>query len=226
MQKAKKYLPNILIALGIAFLVVYVAYSMIGYPWKTLFAQWGLIELAEDLPDPSPLPAMATDQTIPVSDSDGATTGIPDQPDTFAVRPAMNLTQLGIIKIPSIQVSENIVEGSDAEMYYGVGHVKNSAMPGEAGNCVLAAHRSYIYMRPFRYLDKVAVGDNVYITDDKNKYTYQVFTIFEVNPSDAWVMHPQEDEETMLTLITCTPYMVHSHRLIVWCKLTNTQPLE
>lgn len=228
MKKLKRQLPNILIGLGIVLILTYGAYTAAHYPWRMLFSQWGLAELPIDLPDPSPLPLMAAiDQPSP-SDAPppDETVSVPSQPGFIAVRPRIDLTQVGIIKLPRIQVAENIVDGTHDELYYGVGHVRGTAMPGETGNCVLAGHRGYVFMQPFRYLDKMENGDLVYVTDSENRYTYEVFKSFVIEPTEVWVLQPQEEEENLLTLITCTPMVTYTHRLIVWCRLTDTQPLE
>lgn len=222
--KLRQQIPNILIGVGIVFLLAFGIYEGANYPWKLLFSRWGLVELSAELPDPAPLP----DSAHVVSDDPGVSSAssgqetLPVQSEWLAARPAMNITRLGVIKLPKIQISENIVEGSDNELFYGVGHVSGTAMPGELGNCVLAGHRNYIIMRPFRYLDKMEIRDLVYVTDDRFTYTYEVFNIFEVGPDDTWILLPQQEESHMLTLLTCTPVMNPVNRLVVRCKLIST----
>lgn len=220
----KKIISNTLICCGIVFILIFGIYEGVNYPWRMLFTNLGWISAEEVLPDPAPLPESATTPGAPeysLVDSDE----LAEQPGFFTARPPMNVTQLGIIKIPKIQITENLIEGSGDEMFYGVGHVRGTAMPGEAGNCVLAGHRNYVIMRPFRYLDKVAAGDNVYITTDEATYTYEVFKTFEVSPDSTWILDPQEEEENLLTLLTCTPVIGLNRRLIVWAKLTETVPV-
>lgn len=225
-HKFKRLFPNILIGTGIVLVLIFGIYEGMNYPWKLLFSQWGLSEISvEMIPDPAPLPASAhalssdTEANYVLSDQET----LPNQPEWLTVRPAMNITQLGIIKLPSIQISENIVEGSKNELFYGVGHVRGTAMPGQQGNCVLAGHRNYIIMRPFRYLDKIAIKDLVYVINDEYTYTYEVFKIFETGPDDTWILQTQKEEDYLLTLVTCTPVMNPVNRLIVWCKLIDTR---
>lgn len=217
-------LANALIGLGLLCVLIFGVYEGVTYPWKQLLASWGLIELTDQLPQPAPLPDSVT--LVPPDEREPpAAAAVPSESDLLASRPAMELAWLGVLKIPRIQISENIVEGSDNEMLYGVGHVRGTAMPGEKGNCVLAAHRNYIYMRPFRYLDKMETGDYVYVEYGGQVYTYEVFRMFEVGPNDSWVLQVQEEEENLLTLLTCTPVLTFTHRLIVWARLVDTQPL-
>ena len=219
-EKWKKRIPNILIGVGVACIVGFAVHEGIQYPWRTLFASWGWVELSSELPDPNPLPASALNPDIdPVLSSTLA-----EVPGMFAARPQMNLTKLGVIKIPKIQISENIVEGVGDEMYYAVGHYPGSAMPGEKGNCFLAAHRVYVYMRPFRHLDKMEIGDFIYITDDANTYTYEVIKVFEITADENWIIPPQQEEDYLLTLLTCTPIPSFTRRLICWGKLIDTVP--
>jgi Sortase (surface protein transpeptidase) len=219
-EKWKKRIPNILIGIGVVCILGFAIHEGIQYPWQALFASWGWIELPEELPDPNPLPADALNPDIDATLS----SSLAEVPGMFASRPQMNLTKLGVIKIPRIQISENIVEGVGDEMYYAVGHYPGSAMPGEKGNCFLAAHRVYVYMRPFRHLDKMKIGDYVYISDDTNTYTYEVFKLFEIEADENWILQPQEEEDYLLTLLTCTPIPSFTHRLICWAKLVDTVP--
>ena len=103
------------------------------------------------------------------------------------------------------------------EMKYGVGHVTGTAMPGEKGNCAISGHRPY----PFRYLDTLTEGDKVIVKRDGVVYTYSVYESFEVLPEETWVLDNIIGEKYTLTLITCTPYMVSSHRLIVRARLID-----
>lgn len=218
----KKLSGNILIGAGTLLVALFLIYEAVSFPWRWLFVKWGFTDEASIvLEDPKPLGDIA--EIIP--DTASPPEAMPSQPDTIALRPKIDTVQLGVIKLPGIMVSENIVEGSGDELYYGVGHVRGSAMPGEFGNCVLAGHRNYIGMRPFRYLDKIEIGNLVYVTDAQNTYTYEVFKIFTVTPEDKWVLHPQDEEDYLLTLLTCTPVLSLTDRLIVWCRLTDTAPL-
>lgn len=223
-KKGPQIISNLMIIAGILLIAAYGVYEAVQFPWRTLFVQWDLAEMPLELPDPAPLSHAIQMGSNDIPSLEIETT-LPENVPIIQARPVVNLVQLGTIKIPRIMISENIVEGSHDEMLYGVGHVRGTAMPGKKGNCVLSAHRGYVFMRPFRYLDKMEPGDLVYVTDSENRYTYQVFKIFIITPEDTWVLYPQEEEEYLLTLLTCTPYMTYTHRLIVWCSLVDTRPL-
>lgn len=118
--------------------------------------------------------------------------------------------QLGTIEIPKLDISQPVLEGTKDQMHYGVGHVTDTAAIGQKGNCALAAHRSTY----FRYLDKLTEGDCVILKVERNEYTYTVYDSFDVLPDETWVLSDLEGRDYTLTLITCTPYLVSSHRLI------------
>ena len=115
-----------------------------------------------------------------------------------------------------LEVSQNLLEGAGREMKYGVGHLPGSAMPGQKGNCAIAGHRPY----PFLYLDQLKSGDSIVIRTD-NTYTYTMYEALVVLPTDVWVLGLVKDEPYTLTLITCTPYPVDDHRLIIRARLTS-----
>lgn len=125
---------------------------------------------------------------------------------------------IGIMKIPKIDLKVAIGEGVDMEtLKYAVGHEPNSAMAGEKGNFVVDGHRSYTYSEYFNRLDEVKKGDEIIVTTRKGEFKYKVYDIMVVEPTDTWVMNPTKDAE--ITLITCTPVRVATHRLIVKGKL-------
>lgn len=216
----KKHLPNFIIGAGILLVLAVGVYSASSYPWRALLVSWGWLEPVEP-PDPAPLDAtLLTTPTEDLSDPPGVAQ-LPGNPDSASEDTDLAITSLGIIKIPKIQLSQNIVEGSDSELYHAVGHVTGTALPGGSGNCVLAGHRNYIPMRPFRYLDLVEEGDTITLSTPHDQFTYEVFRIFEAEPGDVWILQPQEEEEALLTLITCTPVLTMENRLIVQARLTE-----
>lgn len=102
---------------------------------------------------------------------------------------------IGILSIPSLDLQEAVVEGSDtAALDIGIGHI-----PSTTSNIVLSAHRATY----FKHLDKLRIQDKVYFQDiDFKTHTYIVYDIFKVDPKDVWVI--DQREEDILTLITCT----------------------
>lgn len=221
--KDRKRLSNILLIVGAVLVVIGVGYEAINYPWQIVLSKLGMASQSA-LADPKPL-ENATWSTLPVEElNEGDPLNVlPSQGRLLMSRPEIeDLTVIGYFKFPKLGVSENIVLGSDQELMYGVGHIKGTAGLGQAGNCVLAGHRNYIIMHPFRHLDKAAVGDRVTVEDESNIYTYEIYEILTVEPEDVYVTELQEGETHMLTMVTCTPVLNPTHRLVCWARLVDT----
>ncbi|MCS7282501.1 MAG: class D sortase [Anaerolineae bacterium] len=121
------------------------------------------------------------------------------------------------IRIPSIGVDAPVVEGDDWEsLKRGAGHHIGSANPGERGNCIISAHND-IYGEIFRDLPKVQIGDVVEVYTARQVYRYRVNQIRIVEPTDVSVMYPTSTP--VLTLISCYPYRVNTHRIVVIAEL-------
>lgn len=134
--------------------------------------------------------------------------------------PSLNVNgAIGIMKIPRIDLKVAIGDGVDmSTLKYAVGHFKETPYPGEKGNCAIAGHRSYTYSQYFNRLDEVKIGDKITITTVKGEFTYVVYKTFVVEPSEVSVLNNTKDAE--ITLITCTPVRVATHRLIIKAKLS------
>lgn len=125
------------------------------------------------------------------------------------------LPLLGIITIERIDARLPILpDVKEKYLRVGVGHLPETALPGEPGNCVLTGHRSYTRGRIFNRLDEVEIGDEIVVETRENKYTYRVTDVFIVEPGDPAILEYDEGEE-VVTLVTCHPIYVASHRLIV-----------
>jgi len=123
------------------------------------------------------------------------------------------------IEIPRIQVDAPIVAGDSYEdLMMGVGQHLGSADPGQPGNMVLSAHND-IYGKIFRDLDKLEPGDEVLVYTDEGPYRYIVNSIEIVAPTRVDVMAPTEYGR--LTMITCYPYLIDTHRVVVVADLTE-----
>src|SRR3990172_6455583 len=121
------------------------------------------------------------------------------------------------IKIAAIGVSAPIVQGDGwEELKRGVGQHIGSANPGENGNLVLTGHDD-IYGEVFRYLPALEPGDAITIFTASRSYTYSVTERLIVEPSFVEVMGPTST--ATLTLISCTPYRVDTHRIVVLAEL-------
>ena len=112
-------------------------------------------------------------------------------------------TPIAIMEIPSIKLSQALVEGiSDEVLQYFLGHFPDSAKPGEKGNFSVAGHRVSDYTDAFINLYKVKEGDEVIVKTSDKKYTYVVEENFIVEPDDISVL--EDTNEATMTLVTCT----------------------
>lgn len=132
----------------------------------------------------------------------------------------LNVTGTGImgyIEIPRINVKLPIYHGtSDAVLNVAVGHLEGTSLPvgGSGTHCVLSAHRGLPSAKLFTNLDKVEEGDTFTITVLDRLLTYEVDQIRIVEPQEVNELDivPGED---YVTLLTCTPYGINTHRLLV-----------
>jgi sortase A len=121
------------------------------------------------------------------------------------------------IVIPAINVDALVVEGDTWEqLKLGVGHHIGSADPGERGNMVLSAHDD-IYGEIFRRLPDLELGDEVIVYAGEQPYRYVVKAKQIVEPTEVHVL--ASTTRPAATLISCYPYMVDTHRIVVVAEL-------
>ncbi len=136
-----------------------------------------------------------------------------------------NIKLLGIMSIPKIDLEVAVGEGvTNRTIRYAVGHFEQTALPGENGNFSVIGHRSYIMGEFFNRLDEVEIGDQITVERDGVLYTYSVYDIMVVEPTDMWVL--DETPDPQITLITCTPIRIATHRLVVKGTLIDTSSLN
>jgi len=117
------------------------------------------------------------------------------------------------IQIPAVGIDAPIVEGDDWEaLKQGAGHHVGSANPGERGNCVISAHND-IFGEIFRNLPDVDLGDEILVHTASRMYRYVVTQKRVIEPTDVDVMSPTS--VPVLTLISCYPYGIDTHRIVV-----------
>jgi sortase A len=124
---------------------------------------------------------------------------------------------MGYIQIPSINVNLPIYHGTDeAVLQIAVGHIAGSSFPvgGEGTHAVLSGHRGLPSARLFTDLDKMTEGDIFTITVLDEVVTYQVDQIRIVLPEETGEL-AIVDGKDYCTLVTCTPYGINSHRMLV-----------
>lgn len=124
---------------------------------------------------------------------------------------------MGYISIPKIDVKIPIYHGTSASVLQkGVGHLEGSSFPvgGETTHAILCAHRGLPSARLFTDLDQLVEGDYFYIYILDKVYTYQVDQVLVIEPDNTEPLGLKEGQD-YITLITCTPYGVNTHRLLV-----------
>lgn len=124
---------------------------------------------------------------------------------------------MGTIRIPKISVRLPIYHGtSESALASGAGHLYGSSLPvgGKSTHAVLTGHRGLVEAAMFTRLDEMSVGDYFYIEVMGRTLGYQVdrITVIEPNDTSQLKIVPGEDR---VTLMTCTPYGVNTHRLLV-----------
>ncbi len=121
------------------------------------------------------------------------------------------------IQIPAIGVDAPVVQGDGWEqLKKGVGQHIPSANPGENGNVVLSGHND-VYGEVFRHLDRLQPGDQVILYTQQRAYTYIVERTLIVEPTAVDVM--ASTGAPTVTLISCYPYLVDTHRIVVFARL-------
>ena len=124
---------------------------------------------------------------------------------------------IGFVKIPSIRVNLPIYRGTeDAILQSSIGHIEGSSLPigGESTHAIISGHRGLPSAKLFTDLDKLEEGDYFMITVLDDTYTYEVDQIKIVDPDDFTYLQIEPGQD-LVTLVTCTPYGVNTHRLLV-----------
>lgn len=124
---------------------------------------------------------------------------------------------MGYIEIPKINCSLPIYHGTDASiLQIAIGHIEGSSLPvgGKSSHCVLSGHRGLPSAKLFTNLDQLEVGDRFMLRVLDETLTYEVDQILIVLPDELTALGI-EDGQDYCTLVTCTPYGVNTHRLLV-----------
>ncbi len=143
---------------------------------------------------------------------------IPSRLDGYAQ--TLDITGTGImgnITIEKLGVELPIYHGTDpGVLQIGVGHVEGSALPvgGEGTHSVLSGHRGLPSARLFTDLDKLEIGDTFVISVLDRNMTYRIDQIKTVLPTESADLLPVQGKD-YCTLVTCTPYGINTHRLLV-----------
>lgn len=120
------------------------------------------------------------------------------------------------VRIPALNVAASVVSGDSwDDLQRGIGHHIGSANPGELGNMVLSAHDD-VYGSLFKDLDQLKPGDEIIVTTQLTTFTYVIQAHEIVGPTDTRVMDNSRRDSARITLISCYPYQVDSHRYVVY----------
>ena len=152
-------------------------------------------------------------------------------PDSFAIASAsdepdkeymscLNIAgdgMMGIVEIPKINIKLPIYHTTDEDVLAkAAGHLEGSSLPigGKNSHAVISAHRGLPSAALFTDLDKLAEGDHflIHVLDDTLCYEVDQISVVEPEQTDSLAV---EDGEDLVTLLTCTPYGVNTHRLLV-----------
>ncbi|WP_448983600.1 class C sortase [Olsenella uli] len=124
---------------------------------------------------------------------------------------------MGYVSIPKISVSLPIYHGTDdTVLQIAIGHIPGSSLPvgGEGTHTVISGHRGLPSARLFTDIDQLAEGDHFVLHVLGRTLTYEIDQILTVPPDDLDALGIEEGQD-LCTLVTCTPYGVNTHRLLV-----------
>jgi sortase A len=223
-RNIKKVIPYVLIISGIIIIAIalYQKISTTYYQNKLVDEYYKYISrlnFDDNIEVVVPLPESPSEESAAASreheEERAEEPEIPKEPDENPVEKYLQGKEIsGIIEIPKLGVKAAILEGTDdTALKYTVGHYPGTGNPGKKGNYVLLGHRNYVYGHYFRRIDELKPGDEVVIKKDLETYTYTITESFVVSPEEVWVL--EDTEEIMLTMITCTPVITYTDRLIV-----------
>lgn len=132
------------------------------------------------------------------------------------------------IQIPSIDVDLPVYHGtSDSTLLKGAGHLEGSSLPigGVGTRSVITAHRGLANATMFSDLDRVSIGDTFTVRVLDEVLTYQVTDTTVISPDDTEMLFA-DPERDLLTLITCTPLGINSHRIVVTGERVTPTPIK
>lgn len=155
-----------------------------------------------------------TISTVQIEDIDKIKADLPPYEDLLNLA---NNGIMGYIEIPAIDIDLPIYHGTiGAAMEKGAGHMEGTSLPvgGIGTHAVISAHSGMASAKLFTDLDKLKLGDIFIITVCNQKLAYEVDNIAVVEPTDIDLIRV-DTQQDYVTLLTCTPYGVNTHRLLV-----------
>jgi sortase family protein len=201
--------------------------SLLLYPtvsdWNSLHASQAVADYAENVRN---LEAEKYEQVL--QDAKSYNQMLPYEQTTFALSEEekeaydalLDISGTGVmgyIEIPTVNISLPVYHGTeDAVLQIAVGHLEWSSLPvgGESTHCVLSGHRGLPSAKLFTNLDKLVAGDKFIMRVLDEVLTYEVDQILIVEPTDVSTLMIEAGKD-LCALVTCTPYGINSHRLLV-----------
>ena len=209
-------------------LILLVGLSLLLYPsvsdyWNSLHQTKAIATYAEDVANLNQnqygeIWAAAERYNASLADRDNAYLLSDAQKEEY--ERLLNVSGLGVmgyIEIPSIDCSLPIYHGTEeSALQIAVGHLEWSSLPvgGESTHCVLSGHRGLPSAKLFTNLDKLREGDTFLLRVLDEVLTYEVDQILIVEPQETAALQIEEGKD-YCTLVTCTPYGINTHRLLV-----------
>lgn len=145
-----------------------------------------------------------------------------DPPKRVVRKEPLRGDALGKLLIPSIGVSEYVVEGTDADnLRKGPGHYPDTPLPGQHGTSAIAGHRT-TYGAPFRKLDKLKRNDRIVVELPYGTFVYRVDRTQIVDDSALWVTRKVGHDQLVLT--ACHPLYSAAQRIVAFARLTQRRP--
>lgn len=213
---------------AILILIFLVGLSLLLYPsvsdyWNSLHQSRAIAQYAEQVAD---LDHELYEQLW--SDAQNYNRTLPDKADRYEMtdeereeyESLLNISGNGIIgyiEIPLIGCNLPIYHGTEESvLQIAVGHIEGTSLPvgGEGTHCVLSGHRGLPSARLFTDLDKLGEGDSFMLRILDEVLTYEVDQILIVEPYEMDALSIAKDRD-YCTLVTCTPYGINTHRLLV-----------
>lgn len=209
-------------------LALFAGLSLLLYPtvsdyWNSLHASQAVADYAENVRN---LEAEKYEQVL--QDAKSYNQMLPYKQTTFALSEEekeaydalLDISGTGVmgyIEIPTVNISLPVYHGTeDAVLQIAVGHLEWSSLPvgGESTHCVLSGHRGLPSAKLLTNLDKLVAGDKFIMRVLDEVLTYEVDQILIVEPTDVSTLMIEAGKD-LCTLVTCTPYGINSHRLLV-----------
>ena len=223
MKKNKNRITTVLLALVFLAGLSLLLYPTVSDYWNSFHASRAVAAYAQEVAD---LNGAEYDALLEAARDYNAR--VPERSNTFALTEAeqeeyqslLNMDGTGImgyIEIPNIKLSLPIYHGTEESvLQIAVGHLDWSALPvgGEGTHCVLSGHRGLPSAKLFTNLDQLREGDTFTLRVLDEVLCYEVDQIRIVEPQDTAALLPEPGQD-LCTLVTCTPYGVNTHRLLV-----------